>query len=102
MVWQFNSSGVYSSKSLYKIINFRGIKTIHVSAAWRIKIPPRVYFFLWLLINNRVLAKQCWFVISEIVGSHVGESIVELGKFWLSDKNLSMINMVKFVVLWSI
>jgi hypothetical protein len=26
MVWLFNSSIVYSSQSLYKIINFRGIK----------------------------------------------------------------------------
>jgi hypothetical protein len=25
MVWQFHSSGVYSSHSLYKVINFRGV-----------------------------------------------------------------------------
>jgi hypothetical protein len=32
MLWQFNSSGIYSSQSLYKIINFRGVKSVHVSA----------------------------------------------------------------------
>jgi hypothetical protein len=58
MIWQFTSSGVYSSQSLYKIINFRGIKTVHVSAVWKIKILPRVHFFLWLLINNRVLTRD--------------------------------------------
>jgi hypothetical protein len=58
MIWQFTSSRVYSSQSLYKIINFRGIKTVHVSAVWKIKIPPRVHFFLWLLINNRVLTRD--------------------------------------------
>jgi hypothetical protein len=58
MIWQFTSSGVYSSQSLYKIINFRGIKTVHVSAVWKIKIPPRVHFFLWLLINIRVLTRD--------------------------------------------
>jgi hypothetical protein len=55
MIWQFNSSGIYSSQSLYKIINFRGIKSVHVSAVWNLKIPPSVHFFLWLVINNRTL-----------------------------------------------
>ena len=31
MVWQFSTSGIYSSQSLYKVINFRGIKPVHVS-----------------------------------------------------------------------
>jgi hypothetical protein len=58
MVWQFTLKGVYSSQSLYKIINFRGIKQVHVSADWGLKISPRVYIFLWLLINNRVLTRD--------------------------------------------
>jgi hypothetical protein len=58
LIWCFNSSGVCSSQSLYKIINFRGIKTIHVSAVWNLKIPPRVHFFLWLVINNRTLTRD--------------------------------------------
>ena len=45
MIWNFNTSGVYSSQSLYRIINFRGIKTVHVSAVWSLKIPPRVHSF---------------------------------------------------------
>jgi hypothetical protein len=44
MIWQFTSSGVYSSESLYKIINFRGIKHVHVSAIWSIKILPEFIF----------------------------------------------------------
>ncbi|KAJ1267594.1 hypothetical protein BS78_07G068500, partial [Paspalum vaginatum] len=31
LVWQFTSSGIYSSQSLYKVINFRGIEPVHVS-----------------------------------------------------------------------
>ena len=106
MIWQFNSSRVYSSQSLYKVINFRGIKSMHVSAVWNLKIPPRVHFFLWLVINNRaltrdnlakrrkvddenclfcleketiqhvffdcVVAKQCWKILSDILGLQVG------------------------------
>jgi hypothetical protein len=45
MVWTFNSNGVYSSQSLYKVIDFRGIKPIHTPAVWSLKIPPRVHFF---------------------------------------------------------
>jgi len=26
MIWVFNSAGIYSSQSLYKVINFRGMK----------------------------------------------------------------------------
>jgi hypothetical protein len=33
LIWQFNSSGVYSSQSLYRVINnFRGITPVHVPA----------------------------------------------------------------------
>jgi hypothetical protein len=122
MVWNFNTSGVYSSQSLYRVINFRGITTVHVSAVWSLKIPPRVHFFLWLVVNNRaltrdnlakrrkvenknclfcleresihhlffdcVVAKQCWTIISEIVGCQVGGDMVEVGNFWLSNKKL--------------
>jgi hypothetical protein len=136
MIWQFTSSGVYSSQSLYKIINFRGIKTAHVSAVWSLKIPPRVHFFLWLLINNKtltrdnmaktrkveddtclfcsdkescshlffdcVVARQCWFVVSEVLGFRIGENMVNIGQFWLSNKKHCIVNMVSSVVLWSI
>ena len=42
LMWKFNSSGTYSSQSLYKIINFRGILHVHVPAVWHVKVPPRV------------------------------------------------------------
>jgi len=136
MVWLYNSSGVYSSQSLYKIINFRGIKTVHVSALWHIKIPPRVHFFLWQLINNKVLtrdnlakwrkvkdpscllcleqesvhhlffecvvAKQCWKVISDAVGTIVGIDLAVIGQFWLSEKRHGILNIVTSAVFWSI
>lgn len=30
LIWQFNCKGVYSSQSLYKIINFRGAVPLYV------------------------------------------------------------------------
>jgi hypothetical protein len=55
MVWQFHSSGVYSSHSLYKEINFRGVAPVYLPAVWKLSIPPRVHFFLWLASKNKLL-----------------------------------------------
>ena len=58
LIWRFSSNGVYNSQSLYRIINFRGVIPVHVSAVWSLKIPPRVHFFLWLLAKNKVLTRD--------------------------------------------
>ena len=58
LIWQFNSHGVFSSQSLYKVINFRGISPVFVPAVWALKVPPRVHFFLWLLSKNKVLTRD--------------------------------------------
>ena len=58
MIWHYNSNGIYSTQSLYKIINFRGVQPVFVSAVWDIKVPPRVHFFLWLLSKNKVLTRD--------------------------------------------
>lgn len=46
LIWQYESKGIYSSKSLYAIINFRGVQPIYTPVVWRLKIPPRVQGFL--------------------------------------------------------
>jgi hypothetical protein len=58
LIWKFTSNGSYSSQSLYKIINFRGITPVRSPSIWQLKIPPRVQFFLWLLINKKVLTRD--------------------------------------------
>lgn len=50
MIWQCTSSRIYSSQSLYKIINFRGTKHVHISIVWSLKMPPRVHFFSGYLL----------------------------------------------------
>jgi hypothetical protein len=58
LIWHFNSNGVYSSQSLYRVINFRGIIPVHVPAVWSLKVPFRVHFFLWLLSKNKTLTRD--------------------------------------------
>jgi hypothetical protein len=58
LVWQFQSSGVYSSQSLYSVINFRGVIPVYIPTVWKLIVPPRIHFFLWLLSNNKLLTRD--------------------------------------------
>jgi hypothetical protein len=46
LVWQYQYSGIYSSQSLYCIINFRGMVHVYIPAIWKLIVPPRIHFFL--------------------------------------------------------
>ena len=58
ILWHYTSSGKYSVQSLYAVINHRGVTPMFVGSIWKLTIPPRVQFFLWLLSNNRVLTRD--------------------------------------------
>jgi hypothetical protein len=58
LVWGYEKSGVYSSQSLYAVINFRGVTSahihIHIPAIWNIVVPPKIQLFLWWLSYNKL------------------------------------------------
>jgi hypothetical protein len=58
LIWFFHSSSVYSSQSLYKMINFRGVTLVYISVVWKLFVPRRVQFFLWLLSKNKLLTRD--------------------------------------------
>ena len=58
ILWHFTSTGKNSVQSLYAVIHHRGVTPMFVSSVWKIAIPPRVQFFLWLLSNNRLLTRD--------------------------------------------
>ena len=58
MVWQYESKGIYSSSSLYAIINFRGVTPVYIPSVWSIVVPPRIQVFLWLLAHNKLMTKN--------------------------------------------
>ena len=58
LVWQHESKGVYSSKSMYAIVNFRGVKQIFLPVVWSLRIPPRIHLFLWLFPQNKILTRD--------------------------------------------
>jgi hypothetical protein len=53
----FSSNGKFSVQSLYAVISQHGVKPVFVHVVWKLKIPPRVQIFLWLLFNNKLLTR---------------------------------------------
>jgi hypothetical protein len=41
-----------------------------------------------------VVAKQCWKVISDVIGTTVGGDLAVIGQFWLSEKRHDILNIV--------
>jgi hypothetical protein len=42
LIWKYETNGIYSSSSMYAIVNFRGIQPIYLPSVWKLKIPPRI------------------------------------------------------------
>lgn len=40
LIWAYESRGEYTIKSLYAVINFRGVQPVFVPAVWKIVVPP--------------------------------------------------------------
>jgi hypothetical protein len=54
MIWQFHSSGVYSSQSLYVVINFRGVKPVYLLIVWKLVAPPPNSFLSMVTFQKQV------------------------------------------------
>jgi hypothetical protein len=51
------------------------------------------------LFFDCAVAKRCWVLISEILGVTVGDNMVNIGKFWLSNKINGLVNIVTSLLL---
>jgi hypothetical protein len=58
LVWKFEANGLFSVKSMYVVINFRGVLPISVHSVWKIKVTPKIHFFLWLIAHNKLLTRD--------------------------------------------
>jgi hypothetical protein len=54
LLWCYEKSEIYSSQSLYVVINFKGVTPVHIPAIWNIVVPPKIQLFLWLLSHNKL------------------------------------------------
>lgn len=63
--WRWCSSGLYTSKSTYDWLVFRGITDINGQTWWHLHVPLKNQIFMWLLQRKRIqtrdlLAKRGW------------------------------------------
>jgi hypothetical protein len=58
LIWKFESNGVFTVKSMYAVINFKGVLPVYVHFVWDIKVPPKIHFFLWLLAHRKNLTRD--------------------------------------------
>jgi hypothetical protein len=53
--WDHTGSGIYEVRSYYHIIGSRGNQTFPWKSVWRVKVPPKVAFFVWLAAHGKNL-----------------------------------------------
>jgi hypothetical protein len=58
MSWKFNSSGRFSVQSIYAVINDRCVRKKFTPVVWKLRVPPKLHTFLWLLANNKTLTRD--------------------------------------------
>ena len=54
IVWALSENGQYSAKSGYSAQFFAAIHSPISSSVWKIWAPPKVNFFAWLALQNRI------------------------------------------------
>ncbi|XP_020253791.1 uncharacterized protein LOC109830842 [Asparagus officinalis] len=57
-IWSLTTNGMYSVKSFYQLLNFRGIKSPFYKVIWKNAIPSKVSVFIWLLSMNKLHTKD--------------------------------------------
>jgi hypothetical protein len=53
--WDHTGSGLFEVRSFYHIICSEGNRTFPWKSVWRVKVPPKVAFFIWLAAHGRNL-----------------------------------------------
>lgn len=53
-VWVLEKTGVFSTRSLYRSLSFRGVINKRLQLVWESKLPMKIKVFLWLGFQNRL------------------------------------------------
>ncbi|KAL5787859.1 hypothetical protein ACOSP7_004808 [Xanthoceras sorbifolium] len=58
MIWAWSKDGYFSVKSTYWGLDNCGLSSWGWSFIWSFKIPPKIKFFLWTLLHNKLMTNQ--------------------------------------------
>ena len=65
VIWALEKKNLFTTKSLYRFLTDRGVKSRVAGSIWKSKVPLKIKFFLWQLLNDKLqvavnLAKKGW------------------------------------------
>ena len=52
--WKLEKSGMYSTKSMYRLLSFEGVINKRLQNLWNNRMPTKLKVFMWLLFQNRL------------------------------------------------
>ena len=82
--WDHTGSGIYEVRSYYHITCSRGNQTFPWKSVWRVKVPPKVAFFVWLAAHGKNLTidnlrrRRIWVLDWCFMCKRAGESVDHL------------------------
>ena len=53
LIWKLEAGGAYSVRSMYAMVNFRGISPVHIPDIWKIHVPPNIHIFYGCLLITK-------------------------------------------------
>ncbi|KAJ4780816.1 RNA-directed DNA polymerase (reverse transcriptase)-related family protein [Rhynchospora pubera] len=56
--WRWTADNIFTVASAYKIMSWSGIVSSYHKQLWKMKAPPKVIFFFWLLLRDKLLTQQ--------------------------------------------
>ncbi|XP_078165534.1 uncharacterized protein LOC144560244 [Carex rostrata] len=96
LLWNWTNSGVYNSKSLYKILSEGGLENWHFEYIWRCKATPTAKIFAYMVLHDKILTKAVltfkkerngeavatWFHLSNLLSSPILKIEATVEKIW--------------------
>jgi hypothetical protein len=56
--WNFEKSGAYTTKSMYKFLLHSGVVNMQMEKVWKSKMPLNIKIFMWLTNHKRIQAGE--------------------------------------------
>ena len=57
-IWSASPSGMFSVSSAYNLLLGTSPANFNWNLVWKKTLPPRIKFFLWLVVHNRLLTRE--------------------------------------------
>lgn len=83
LLWRWKVSEKFSTHSIYRLLNKKGVLASHPLIWWTLLVPPKIRIFIWLTMYKKILTKdtltrkgwvgnnQCHFCIDHETRDHL-------------------------------